>query len=148
MTPRRINPPHYFLAALVAMALLRFVPAAPLLGGVWPWFGALPIVAGVALAVWASQQFAHAGTSIVPLTPSSALVTDGAFAFSRNPMYLGMTLVLIGLAWSLDRPWPWLVPPLFVAVLTLRFIRHEEKLMEATFGDAYRAYRARVRRFI
>jgi protein-S-isoprenylcysteine O-methyltransferase Ste14 len=40
------------------------------------------------------------------------------------------------------------VPPLFVVVLTLRFIRHEEKLMEATFGDAYRAYRARVRRFI
>ena len=148
MTPRRINPPHYFLVALIAMALLRLVPAEPLLAGVWPWLGALPIVVGIAVAVWASQQFARAGTSIVPLTPSSALVTDGAFAFSRNPMYLGMVLALIGLAWLLNRPWPWLVPPLFVVALTLRFIRHEEKLMEATFGDAYRAYRARVRRFI
>ena len=148
MTPRRINPPHYFLVALIAMALLRLVPAEPLLAGVWPWLGALPIVAGVALAVWASQQFARAGTSIVPLTPSSALVTSGAFALSRNPMYFGMTLALIGVGLLFNRAWPWLVPPVFVMVLTLRFIRHEEKLMEASFGDVYRAYRARVRRFI
>jgi protein-S-isoprenylcysteine O-methyltransferase Ste14 len=148
MQPRRINPPHYFLFALVAMGLLRLLPAPALLATPWPWFGAVPIAVGVAIAVWASQQFARAGTAIVPLTRSSALVTDGVFAYSRNPMYLGMTLGLVGVALLLNRPWPWLVPPIFVAVLYLRFIRHEERLMEATFGDAYRAYCARVRRFL
>jgi protein-S-isoprenylcysteine O-methyltransferase Ste14 len=148
MTPRKINPPHYFLFALIAMGLLRLLPGQALLPGVWPWIGLLPTAAGVVIAVWASQQFARAGTSIVPLTRSSALVTDGAFAYSRNPMYLGMTLVLVGTALLLNRSWPWSVAPVFVAMLHLRFIRHEEKLMEATFGDDYRAYRVRVRRFV
>jgi protein-S-isoprenylcysteine O-methyltransferase Ste14 len=153
MTPRKINPPHYFLFALVAMALLRLWPTPAVLDAAgldaaWRWLGLAPIVAGVAIAAWASRQFARAGTSILPLTRSSALVTDGAFAYSRNPMYLGMTLVLVGAALLLNRPGPWLVPPGFVAILYLRFIRHEERLMEATFGDAYRAYCARVRRFV
>ena len=148
MTPRRINPPHYFLFALVAMGLLRLLPAPSLLDTAWVWLGFAPIAGGVAVAVWASQQFARAGTSIVPLTRSSALVTDGAFAHSRNPMYLGMILVLIGVAVLLNRVWPWVVPPFFGAIVYLRFIRHEERLMEATFGEAYRVYCARVRRWV
>ena len=148
MTPRRINPPHYFLISLVAMLVLSRLPGALLLPGRWNWLGLVPIVAGIALAVRASQLFARAGTNIVPLTQSSALVTDGPFARTRNPMYLGMLLALTGLAIVLDSAWPWLVLPVFYAVIRLRFVRHEERLMEATFGDAYRAYRSRVRRFI
>jgi protein-S-isoprenylcysteine O-methyltransferase Ste14 len=148
MTPRRINPPHYFLISLVAMLVLSRLPGALLLPGRWNWLGLVPIVAGIALAVRASQLFARAGTNIVPLTQSSALVIDGPFARTRNPMYLGMLLALTGLAIVLDSAWPWLVLPVFYAVIRLRFVRHEERLMEATFGDAYRAYRSRVRRFI
>ena len=148
MTPRRINPPHYFLISLVAMLVLSRLPGAWLLPGRWNWLGLVPIVAGIALAVRASQLFARAGTNIVPLTQSSALVIDGPFARTRNPMYLGMLLALTGLAIVLDSAWPWLVLPVFYAVIRLRFVRHEERLMEATFGDAYRAYRSRVRRFI
>ncbi len=58
----------------------------------------------------ASRQFAVVGTNIVPLTHSSSLVTNGAFALTRNPMYFGMVLALIGTALLLNRPWPWLVP--------------------------------------
>jgi len=148
MTPRRINPPHYFLISLVAMLVLSRLPGALLLPGRWNWLGLVPIVAGIALAVRASQLFARAGTNIVPLTQSSALVIDGPFARTRNPMYLGMLLALTGFAIVLDSAWPWLVLPVFYAVIRLRFVRHEERLMEATFGDAYRAYRSRVRRFI
>jgi protein-S-isoprenylcysteine O-methyltransferase Ste14 len=148
-TPRRVNPPHYFFMALVAIAALAWVPVGdPVMPPPWRWLGVLPLALGALSAIAAAGRFARAGTNIVPLTRSTALVTDGPFARSRNPMYLGMTLVLAGIAWLSNAWLPWLVVPAFVLVLTLRFIRHEERLMEATFGDAYRDYRARVRRWI
>jgi len=123
-TPRNINPPHYFGLALLTMGLLR-------------WFVAAP-----------PGQFAKAGTNIVPLTHSTALVTDGMFARSRNPMYTSMVAIVTGVALVLDRWAPWIVVPVFVAILRLRFIRHEERLMEATFGQSYLDYKARVRRWL
>ena len=96
MTPRKVNPPHYFGLSLVAMACLRYlVGGEPLLGNA-SWFGIVPILAGISVAILAARQFERAGTNIVPLTPSSALVTDGMFAWSRNPMYSSMTTVLVG----------------------------------------------------
>jgi protein-S-isoprenylcysteine O-methyltransferase Ste14 len=143
-----VNPPHYFVLALVAMALLAQIPGQAHLPWPWPLLGFVPLAAGLALAMVAARRFSAAGTNIVPLTRSSALVTDGPFTFTRNPMYLGMTLALIGVAALVGRAWPWLVLPIFVAILQMRFIRHEERLMTETFGDAYRAYRARTRRWI
>ena len=148
VSPRRINPPHYFLFALLTMLLLSRLPGASLLPGYLPLFGVVPIATGVTLVLWAARLFTRVGTNIIPLTQSSALVIEGPFAYSRNPMYLGLLLALTGLAIVLDSAWPWLVLPVFYAVIRLRFVRHEERLMEATFGDAYRAYCGRVRRFI
>ena len=146
--PRKINPPHYFALSLIAMGLLRwFVDSPPLLGPI-AWIGLVPIVGGVAVAMRAAEQFAQIGTNIVPLTRSTALVTDGMFARSRNPMYTSMIAVVIGVALVLDRAAPWIVLPIFVAILRLRFIRHEERLMEATFGQTYLDYKARVRRWL
>ena len=148
MTPRKINPPHYFLLALVVMITLRFVLNGPPLLGVWAWCGVVPLIAGLAIAVTAARQFEQAGTNIVPLTTSTALVIDGMFQWSRNPMYLGLTAMLVGTALLLDRPLPWLVVIAFVVTLRLHFIRHEERLMEATFGTHYLAYKQRVRRWL
>ena len=146
--PRRINPPHYFLFSLIAMAALAAVPGEPMFRWPWPLIGVVPLAAGLAIALIAARRFSVVGTNIVPLTPSSALVTDGPFAFTRNPMYLGMTLALAGVSLLIARPWPCLIVPLFVAVLQLRFIRHEERLMAETFGDAYLEYLARTRRWL
>ena len=147
-SPRKINPPHYFALSLLAMGLLRWLIDAPPLLGPIAWIGVVPIVGGVAVAMRAARQFANAGTNIVPLTRSTAFVTDGMFARSRNPMYTSMVAVVIGVALVLDRAAPWIVLPIFVAILRLRFIRHEEGLMEATFGRAYLDYKARVRRWL
>jgi protein-S-isoprenylcysteine O-methyltransferase Ste14 len=147
MTPRKINPPHYFLLALLVMVDLRFAVVSPALLGVWAWSGILPLMAGLAIVLSAARQFTLAGTNIVPLTPSTALITDGMFAWSRNPMYLGLTVMLVGAALLIDRALPWLVVVAFVITIRLRFIRHEERLMEATFGAEYLAYRQRVRRW-
>jgi protein-S-isoprenylcysteine O-methyltransferase Ste14 len=153
MTPRKINPPHYFFGALVLMLLIDFlvVPMCgddSLLQAPWPWLGVLPLAVGVGLAFAGAGRFSKVGTSIVPLTTSSVLVTDGPFRFSRNPMYLGMILTLIGVGVLMNRAPPWIVVPIFAAILWLRFVRHEEKLMEETFGDDYRAYKTRVRRWL
>jgi protein-S-isoprenylcysteine O-methyltransferase Ste14 len=148
MTPRKVNPPHYFLLALILMIGIRLLIDGSGLLGAWSLLGVVPLIAGFLIAILAAQQFGRAGTNIVPLTPSTALVEDGMFRWTRNPMYLGMTAVLIGTALLLDRALPWLVVPVFVAILRLRFIRHEERLMETTFGAAYLSYRQRVRRWL
>jgi protein-S-isoprenylcysteine O-methyltransferase Ste14 len=76
------------------------------------------------------------------------LVQDGLFAFSRNPMYLGMVLVVLGVATLLRGAVPFVVPVVLAVLLYLRFIRFEERALEQTFGDDYRAYKARVRRWL
>ncbi len=79
---------------------------------------------------------------------ANVLVTDGAFAYSRNPMYLGMVLALFGITLLLDRVSPSLVLVPFTLVIRLKFIRFEEPLMEQTFGATYTTYKSSVRRWL
>ncbi len=145
--PPRLLPPHYFLAALALMAALRGLGGAPVLAAPWPLLGLLPVALGLLVAVQGSRLFARAGTNIVPFTESATLVTNGVFAWSRNPMYLGMLLVLGGAAVLLNTWLPYLVLPAFYTLLRVGFVRVEERLMEATFGEEYLDYRSRVRRW-
>lgn len=148
MTPPKLLPPHYFIAAVIAMAALGVLDNTSLLPRSWYLIGIIPIALGAVLAIWGSKLFAKAGTNIIPFTESTALVTTGAFSFSRNPMYLGMNLALIGLALLLNATVPWLVVVGFALLLRIRFVRVEEQLMAATFGEEYLSYKARVRRWI
>ena len=149
MEPPRIMPPHYFFGFLLLMIGLDFVPVAqPLLPPPWHWLGVVPVALGVGIAAIAAGLFNKAGTNIRPLTESSALVTNGPFAFSRNPMYLSMTIALLGVAMLLNSGLPLLAIPVFVTILFYRFIRHEETLMAETFGEAYLAYKEQVRRWV
>ena len=105
-------------------------------------------VIGLIMAVRASRQFSDAGTNIIPLTKSTALVTDGMFRWTRNPMYTGMILFLGGLALVLDNLWNWLIVIVFAVVIRQLFIRREEQLMLETFGDDYADYTRQVRRWL
>jgi protein-S-isoprenylcysteine O-methyltransferase Ste14 len=100
----------------------------------WNFLGLVPLGLGLALAMAAERQFVRAGTPVRPFTEPVVLVSDGSFRRSRNPMYLGLILALVGAA--LLR---WVQP---------RFIVREERLLEDRFGDAYRAYCLRVRRWV
>ena len=82
------------------------------------------------------------------MSESTALVTDGVYAYSRNPMYLGMVMFLAGLALVMDNLLGWVVVIVFSLIIRYAFIRREELLMAQTFGDDYHAYQARVRRWI
>lgn len=94
--------------------------------------------------------FRKAKTTVNPLTPqhSSAVVTTGVYGVTRNPMYLGLALILLGLAVYLASPWAFLGPVGFIAFITRFQIRPEERALTARFGATYTAYCARVRRWL
>jgi protein-S-isoprenylcysteine O-methyltransferase Ste14 len=110
--------------------------------------GVAVVVVGLALNVWADGLFTRARTPVNPFEPTSSLVVAGPFAFSRNPMYLGMVLVLAGIAAALGSATPWLVIPMFIWEITRHFIVPEERKLEAAFGSRYLEYRVNVPRWL
>ena len=91
--------------------------------------------------------FRIAGTHVEPWKPATALVTDGVFGWLRNPMYVGLTLILAGLSVLLASDWMLVMTIVFVPVIHFGVVKREERYLEAKFGDAYRAYKARVPRY-
>lgn len=105
-------------------------------------------VAGAALVVLARREFARHGQPTDPGYSTSRLVTAGVFSISRNPLYLGGISVLAGVALAIDIPWLLLLLiPAFVGCHVI-LVSPEERYLAATFGDEYRRYAARVRRWI
>ncbi|MEE4299412.1 MAG: isoprenylcysteine carboxylmethyltransferase family protein [Pseudomonadales bacterium] len=146
----RLLPPRGLLIALAALGALHvFAPLAELdppllLRGL----GALLVLACVALAFVAAGRFSRVGTGIVPFSEATTLVVEGPFRFSRNPMYLAMVGVLVGLALASGSLSVWIVPLTFWCWLQTAFVRHEEAFMATRFGAAYEDYRRRVRRWL
>jgi protein-S-isoprenylcysteine O-methyltransferase Ste14 len=106
------------------------------------------LVAGVLLAVSAAYLFRRAGTTPNPTKPTSALVIWGPYRLTRNPMYVGMAVLYFGGTLLLNDPWPLAFLPFVMALVQRRVIAREEAYLERTFGDEYRSYKARVRRWI
>jgi protein-S-isoprenylcysteine O-methyltransferase Ste14 len=144
-----VLPPVYFLGAIVLMvALDRFFPLATLIEPPVTYLGWVLFGLGIAVALSVNWRFKRAGTPIRPFEESTALVTDGPFAFSRNPIYLGAIVGLFGIFVVLGSLSPLAVIPPFVYIIRTRFIAVEERMLEAAFGEAYRDYMKRVRRWI
>ena len=142
-------PPTLFLGAVAAQVLLYLaLPSAAVLPEAMRVIGGLSLLAGLALTAAADAQFKRARTEIDPFGQPSTLVESGAFRISRNPMYLGLVVALVGIGLLLGSAAALAVPPLFALVLGVRFIPHEERTMLERFGDAYVAYARRVRRWI
>ena len=145
----RLIPPFWLMVAVGLMfALHHFAPVAHWIPRIVRWLGVLPMVAGVALVIACAVRFKRAGTTLVPHEQPTALVTDGPFRFSRNPIYLGMLVFLAGVAMALGSLTPFLVIPAFAAWIHALFIVPEERRLEAAFGDAYRDYARRVRAWL
>jgi protein-S-isoprenylcysteine O-methyltransferase Ste14 len=144
-----VLPPFYFLGAIVLMvALDRFLPIVTLIEPPITYLGWVLFGLGIAVALAVNWRFKRAGTPIRPFEESTALVTDGPFAFSRNPIYLGAVVGLFGIFVVLGSLSPLAVIPPFVYIIRTRFIAVEERMLEAAFGEAYRDYMKRVRRWI
>ena len=147
----RIAPPKLFMFSLVLGFVLEWL---------WPlgWLDAQPAwlrfglggllgIAGIGIMASALGVFRRAGTAVPPWEPSTALVTDGAYRYTRNPMYLAVVLLYVGLSLLFVAVWPLIVLVPALIVLHVAVILREEAYLERRFGDAYRQYRARVRRW-
>ena len=138
------------LFALAVYAAGRWLPTGNLPFVASPASALAAVVAGVGMALAGVVQFRRTGTTVDPLAPgkASALVDAGVYRWTRNPMYLGMALVLLGGAlWWGSIPGVALVGG-FCAYLTRFQIVPEERALQAIFGDAYIGYMSRVRRWI
>ncbi|MGF1610429.1 MAG: methyltransferase family protein [Kiloniellales bacterium] len=146
------RPPFLFLACLIlGLVLDRVLPLPLSLPGtallLWTAGGAL-IVLGVAIFVAGVRNFSRAATPVPSTRPVRALVTTGIHGWSRNPIYIGMFLVYGGIGIAAPSPWTLILTlPLAIAI-RYGVVGREEAYLERRFGDAYRNYKARVRRWL
>lgn len=145
-----VRPPlAWGLAVIAGLALSWLVPL-PFLPAALPagWFGATVCVLALALGVWAVVTVTRAGSNVPTNRPTTAIVESGPYRFTRNPIYLGMFLVVIGLAIAFDTLWVLLMLVPFALVIRYGVVAREEAYLERRFGDVYRGYRSRVRRWL
>ncbi len=149
MSETPMLPPAYLFIALSSMMLLHlFFPVPVLIPDPWNAVGLVPLALGVALNLVAGRTFIRSGNAVRALEVPQQLVTNGVYRFSRNPMYLGMVLILTGVAFLLATPTPFIIVPVFAAVIDRVFIDAEETVLEERFGGRYRRYRQEVRRWL
>ena len=144
-----VLPPTYFFLALAVTVAIHFLwPLTQVIAWPYRWFGLLPLAFGGWITVWADQIFKRVETTVKPHLDPTALVAEGPFRISRHPMYLGMTLILFGVALLLGSVTAFIPAVAFCLVMQLVYIPMEEAAMLAVFGEDYRQYRSRVRCWI
>jgi protein-S-isoprenylcysteine O-methyltransferase Ste14 len=147
----RIPPPLVLAIIGAAMwAVARLTPAIPIDGGLRFAAAGLFALFGLFMAAQGFAAFGRAKTTVNPVNieAASALVTDGVFRYTRNPMYVGLTALLAAWAALLAAPWALLGPVAFVLFITRFQIIPEERVLRAKFGGAYDSYLKRVRRWL
>lgn len=144
---RHLDYPPVWLAVFMVLAWFMGSVWAPLGDwGVWP--GRLMIAAGIAVAVWSALAFRRARTTLVPRGEPEALVEDGPYRWSRNPIYAADLLILAGWCLNVGSVAALLLLIPFWRVLEVRFIDPEEALLSQRLGARYEAFRTRTRRWI
>ena len=146
------RPPFLFLGALMLGLVWDFLLPLPfLIPGSdlvhWVTGGAL-IVIGLAVAGAGIRNFSRAGTPVRGYKPTCALVTAGIHGWSRNPIYLGMFLIYFGIGLVAQSPWVLLITLPLAITIRYGVVAREEAYLERRFGDAYRNYKSRVRRWL
>ena len=143
----KIHPPILLFLHLGAVYLLAKIFQLSLVI-VPSWVGYLIVLLGLALAFSAMTQFGRAKTTVDPHGSVSAIVVDGPYRLSRNPIYVGLVCFLVGLPIALGTLWGLVLSPLFIVLMNTLVIQHEEAYLEKKFGDEYTSYKSRVRRWL
>jgi protein-S-isoprenylcysteine O-methyltransferase Ste14 len=131
------------------MVVLHFLfPVSKIIPFPWSLLGVIPLSFGLVINLIADRAFKKHATTVKPFEESTALITAGVFRFSRNPMYLGFVLILLGIATLMGSLTPYLVIPPFAVLMNVLFIRVEERMLEATFGESWLEYSSRVRQWL
>jgi protein-S-isoprenylcysteine O-methyltransferase Ste14 len=146
----RIRPPLVWAIAVIAGLALNWLVPLPVLPAGFPagLLGALVFVLALALFAWAIATITRAGSNVPGNRPTTTIVESGPFRFTRNPIYLSMFVALIGLAVAFDDLWLLILLVPFALLIRYAAVAREEAYLERKFGDVYRSYRARVRRWL
>lgn len=138
----------YGVAFLVGTLLHGLFPRPALPLGMAPLTGLALLCSGAVLAVWSRRTMEGAGTNVNPSRPATTLVVTGPYGFSRNPMYVARTFLYLGLGLLVNALSVVAVAVPLMLVMHYGVIKPEERYLEAKFGDTYRQYRSRVRRWL
>ena len=142
-------PPVIYLTSLVIGLVFRALVPTPFLPrGLAFMLGAILIAIAVWLSVWGVRVMHRAGTSEKTSLPTTALVTTGPFRYSRNPLYVSLTLAYLGIAVAAQSLWALALLIVVLAVVQRGVIDREERYLERRFGADYLRYKERVRRWI
>ena len=145
----RLPPPVIYLAALFTGIVLNSLWAMSPLPDSWRYIvGSLLIVVNVLIMPPVLRRFRRAGTTFDVRKAASVLITDGPYRFSRNPSYVALTLLYLGVGIILNNGWIWLLVVPVLLVMDLRVVRKEERHLETKFGEDYLRYKAAVRRWL
>jgi len=146
---RKIIPPVYLLVTLALMwSMNHYVPLYQHTHPPYAYAGIILVFLGITMAAISAGMFKVADTGLEPFDEATTLVTAGFYRHTRNPMYMGMFLMLFGVAILLGSVGALLPVPVFVLIIRNNFVVGEERFLEAAFGQPYRDYKAEVRRWI
>jgi len=149
-TPGVIAPPPvlYGAALIIASALHWFWPLPIFRASVVRWLGIAVVALGLALVLQVFRTMRAAGTNVDPRRPTTAIVTTGLFRFSRNPIYVGLTLMYLGLTLAFNTWWGLVLLGPLLLTMHRGVILREERYLEQTFSEPYRQYCSMVRRYL
>ena len=147
--PIRIPPPVIYVAALAIGFVLNYLwPMSPFSGSSRYVIGSLLIAVNVLIMPPVLRRFRRAGTAFDVRKAASVLITDGPYRFSRNPSYVALTLLYLGVGIILNNGWIWLLVVPVLLVMDLWVVRKEERHLETKFGEDYLRYKVAVRRWL
>ena len=141
-------PVIYGAALALGLAAEFTLPTVPLPRTVTLWLGGVIIALSIPIVISAFRALTRARTAFDARKPTTSLVSDGAFHYSRNPTYLSLTLLYVGLALVLGSPWVLLMVVPAVALTQWGVVLREERYLEAKFGEEYRRYKTNVRQWL
>ena len=141
-------PPLIFLGGLAVGIGLELALGSSVPDAVQWIVGTLLVLAGLALLLFFERAFSRRETAAEPWKPTTAIVTDGVYRFTRNPGYLGMALVYAGIALLADALWALAPLPLVLILIDRGVVAREERYLERKFGEEYLGYKRGVRRWV
>jgi protein-S-isoprenylcysteine O-methyltransferase Ste14 len=146
---KKILPPTYFALCLVIAVVLHFlIPIKQIIIYPLNFLGFLFFIIGGILNIWTDQLFKKYKTTVKPDEKPSSFIQTGPFKISRNPMYLGMAILLAGAGFILGSIISFTGALLFIAAMEIAFIPGEENRLREKFGEEFNTYRKKVRRWL
>ncbi len=148
MRPMAEGQPYFMILLILAIVSNLIIPIMTVISAPYTYFGIAIIGFGIVMDLWSSSLFVKSKTTVSPYGSPTSLVTSGPFRISRNPMYLGMAAMLLGIAVFFGTLVTFVIPVIFIMIIQTQLIPDEELKLEKTFEEQYKDYKKKVRRWI